>query len=80
MECFNKPLCQALPRAVEDWVLADPRQLWSYRPAGPHKAQPGFRTTGLDFPGGTVVNNPPANAGHTGSSPGPGRSHMPWSS
>ena len=26
-----------------------------------------------------VVKNPPANAGDTGSSPGPGRSHMPWS-
>ena len=32
-----------------------------------------------DFPGGTVIKNPPANAGDTGSSPGPGRSHMPWS-
>ena len=31
------------------------------------------------FPGDTVVKNPPANAGDTGSSPGPGRSHMPWS-
>ena len=30
-----------------------------------------------DFPGGAVVKNPPANAGDTGSSPGPGRSHMP---
>ena len=30
-----------------------------------------------DFPGGTVVKNPPANEGDTGSSPGPGRSHMP---
>ena len=29
-----------------------------------------------DFPGGTVVKNPPANAGDMGSSPGPGRSHM----
>ena len=29
------------------------------------------------FPGGTVVKNPPASAGDTGSSPGPGRSHMP---
>ena len=29
-----------------------------------------------DFPGGTVVKNLPANAGDTGSSPGPGRSHM----
>ena len=32
-----------------------------------------------DFPGGLVVKNPPANAGDTGSSPGPGRSHMPRS-
>ena len=31
----------------------------------------------MDFPGGTVVKNPPANAGDRGSSPGPGRSHMP---
>ena len=32
-----------------------------------------------DFPGGTVVKNPPANAGDTGSSPGPEGSHMPRS-
>ena len=32
-----------------------------------------------DFPGGTVVKNPPATAGNVGSSSGPGRSHMPWS-
>ncbi|KAJ8788278.1 hypothetical protein J1605_022572 [Eschrichtius robustus] len=31
------------------------------------------------FPGGAAVENPPANAGDTGSSPGPGRSHMPRS-
>ena len=31
------------------------------------------------FPGGAVVKNPPDNAGDTGSSPGPGRSHMPRS-
>ena len=31
------------------------------------------------FPGGTVVKNSPANAGDTGLSPGPGRSHMPRS-
>ena len=29
-----------------------------------------------DFPGGAVIKNPPANAGDTGSSPCPGRSHM----
>ena len=33
----------------------------------------------IGFPGGTVVENLPANAGDTGSSPGLGRSHMPWS-
>ena len=31
------------------------------------------------FPGGAVVGNPPANAGDTGSTPGPERSHMPQS-
>ena len=29
-----------------------------------------------DFPGGTVVKNPPANVGDMGSIPGPGRFHM----
>ena len=32
-----------------------------------------------DFSGGTVVGNPPASAGDTGSNPGLGRYHMPWS-
>ena len=32
-----------------------------------------------DFPDGTVVKNPPANAGDMDSSPGLGRSHMPQS-
>ena len=31
------------------------------------------------FPGGAVVENLPANAGDTGSSPGLGRPHMPRS-
>ena len=38
-----------------------------------------FKTGQPDFPGGMVVKNPPANAGDTGSSPGLGRSNMPWS-
>ena len=68
---------------------------WSY--AGPHSA-PAISSTCsyflltcwvflinlfiLGFPGGAVVENLPANAGDTGSSPGLGRSHMPrrnWS-
>ena len=36
-----------------------------------------FNNTGRGFPGGAVVENPPASAGNTGSIPGPGRSHMP---
>ena len=34
---------------------------------------------GLHWSLGAVVENPPANAGDTGSFPGLGRSHMPWS-
>ena len=34
------------------------------------------KTIGVGFPGGAVVENLPANAGDTGSSPGLGRSHM----
>ena len=33
----------------------------------------------MDFPGGAVFKNPPANAGDTSSIPGLGRSHMPRS-
>ena len=38
-----------------------------------------IKMTMRDFPGGTVVRNPPADAGDTGSIPGPERSHMPQS-
>ena len=38
-----------------------------------------FKNKGRGFPGGAVVKNLPANTGDTGLSPGPGRSHMPWS-
>ena len=34
----------------------------------------------LDFPGGPVDKNPPANAGDLGLNSDPGRSHMLWSS
>ena len=36
-----------------------------------------FKKMWLVFPSGAVVRSPPANAGDTGLSPGPGRSHMP---
>ena len=37
------------------------------------------KKSSMDFPGGAVVKNPPANAGEVGLSPVLGRSHMPWS-
>ena len=39
----------------------------------------GFKSDIEGFPGGAVVENLPANAGDTGSSPGLGGSHMPQS-
>ena len=38
-----------------------------------------FKKKITGFPGGAVVENLPANAGDTGSSPGLGRSHVPRS-
>ena len=38
-----------------------------------------FKKILADFPGGAVVKNLPANAGDTGSIPGPGKSHVPGS-
>ena len=38
-----------------------------------------FKAQALDFPGGAVVKDLPTSAGDMGLSPGPGRSHMPWS-
>ena len=37
----------------------------------------GTKTSGCGSPGDSVVKNPPANAGDTGSIPGPGRSCKP---
>ena len=36
-----------------------------------------FKNTGLNFPGGPVVENVPVNTGEMSSIPGPGRFHMP---
>ena len=46
---------------------------------GPEQKSYLVKITFEGFSGGAVVKNPPANAGDTGSSPGPGRSHMPQS-
>ena len=51
--------------------------LWVQRPI--RKGRKPYKEEIEGFPGGAVVKNPPANSGDTGSSPGPGRSHMPRS-
>ena len=56
--------CFFLWRPSEDQLKYGSKELW---------------TKLRDFPGGAVVENPPANAGDMGSNPGPGRSHMPRS-
>ena len=38
-----------------------------------------FNYLAIMYRGGSVVRNPPANAGDTDLTPGPGRSHMPQS-
>ena len=43
------------------------------------KPPPSLKRANLGFPGGAVVENLPANAGDTGSSPGLGGSRMPRS-
>ena len=53
-------------------VLHNKRRHRSEKPAHRKEEWPGF-------PGGAVVENLPANAGDTGSSPGLGGSHMPRS-
>ena len=39
----------------------------------------GIEMQKMDFPGGSMVKNPSANAEDTGLIPDPERSHVPWS-
>ena len=43
---------------------------------GTRSRMPQLKIPQGNFPGGAVVKNPPANAGDTGSRPGPRRFHM----
>ena len=75
-----------LPREASQWPGVDTPGPWARSapgwlcgclapPSGPQFLH--LKKKKRDFPGGAVVKSPPANAGDTGSSPGPGRSHMP---
>ena len=80
--CFShseQPTGSAV-RGQNLWFHPDTR-MWRFCKASTAAGDmtPGFRKVLSGFPGGAVVENLPANAGDTGSSPGLGRSHMPWS-
>ena len=70
---FTEKVCQALLQTVENPYAHILLHLKTSLPNLNLKSL--FR----DFPGGAVVKNLPANAGDTGSIPGLGISHMPWS-
>ena len=75
-------------KAISAWIKAlNNNEKWNINyisPSHPSPAWKGnynyFKSFFLGFPGGAVVESLPANAGHTGSSPGLGGSHMPRSS
>ena len=66
-------------------VILRPQDVIKHKQKGFHNGEnkPKSSTLGtknlelLDFPGGTVDKNLPANTGDTGLIPGPGRSHVP---
>ena len=65
----------------EAWLSGRKGSAWvGVGGGGRKRGWEGSKRRALGFPGGAVVKNPPANAGDTGSSPGPGRFHMSWSS
>ena len=55
-------------------------RVWTDAATEENRTEVPQKTRNGGFPGGAVVENLPANAGDTGSSPGVGRSHMPRSS
>ena len=61
------------------WVYRDYQIVKGTWNLGKSEVMSGQKEGARGFPGGAVVENPPANAGDTGSSPGLGGSHMPRS-
>ena len=57
------------------------KYFWAWPDVPQPQTQLGLRTikTEVDVSGGSVVKDPPANAGHTSSIPGPKRALMPQS-
>ena len=51
--------------------------MWNLKKKKKDTNEPFYKAEIRGFPGGSVVKNPPANAGDKGLIPGPGRSHLP---
>ena len=66
--------------STNDTQLPRKQNLWGRERKFTAYVLGGSRPVNWGFPGGAVVENLPSNAGATGSSPGLGRSHVPWSS
>ena len=75
MELLSQKVCAFLNQYLTEVVPI----LIGFSDHGELHTQYYYQTQYRGFPGGAVVGNPPARAGDTGSSPGPGRSHMPRS-
>ena len=86
--------CLAVPQKVKHRIATGPSNSTpGFKPKITESSHlkdtcgPKFRAVSLaiarrqkqDFPSGPGVKHLPANAGDTGSTPGQGRSHMPWS-
>ena len=64
---------------AEEWISDLEDKIVEITTAEQNKEKRMKRIEDRGFHGGTVVKNLPASAGDMGSSPGPGRSHMPQS-
>ena len=87
---MHVPLPSVSPQSSPGYLRASPLEFPAAFPhllsPGSHKCEsrdfpvgPVVKTVLQGFPGGSVVKNPPASAGDTGSITDPGRSHVPWS-
>ena len=79
---FSRGSSRPRDRTQVSWIgKADelPTELWGKPPVSPAKSTDLIYCIRQGFPGGAVDKNLPANAGDTGSIPGPGRFHKLWS-
>ena len=76
-----QPLCTGAESNLRDRVLGEveKKSFIVLSSKGGHSRLMPSKLCDMGFPGGAVVESPPADAGDMGSSPALGRSHMPRS-